>query len=262
MKKTLVILFTIMAAAVNVAFGAGNANSVVAAADSAYMNDDYLNAASLYNDAINKLGPSAERYYNLGNAYYRAGLIGMSIVCYERALRLEPGNQDVRDNLEFVNSRITDRVNTNSSFTDDVTFKAISIASPNTWAWLALVSFIIALGGVVLYFCVDAVVLRKVGFFGSGILLIVAIFLNVVAYKTTNKVNGANEAVVVSPSVILSTTPRQPKDRTEEAMLLHEGTKVTIVDSIPGTGEDKMWYDVKVDDSHRAWVSSQAVEKI
>jgi hypothetical protein len=45
-------------------------------------------------------------------------------------------------------------------------------------------------------------------------------------------------------------------------MLLHEGTKVTIVDSIPGTGEDKMWYDVKVDDSHRAWVSSQAVEKI
>jgi hypothetical protein len=89
-----------------------------------------------------------------------------------------------------------------------------------------------------------------------------SIFLNVVACKTTNKVNGANEAVVVSPSVILSTTPRQPKDRTEEAMLLHEGTKVTIVDSIPGTGEDKMWYDVKVDDSHRAWVSSQAVEKI
>lgn len=262
MKKTLVILFTFIVAAMN-AIGAKNANNgLVAAADSAYMNDDFLNAASLYNEAIQKLGPSAERYYNLGNAYYRSGLIGMSIVCYERALRLEPGNQDVRDNLEFVNSRITDRVNSNASFTDDVAFKAIALASPNTWAWMALVCFVLAIAGVIVYFCVDAVALRKIGFFGAGILLLISIFLNVVACKTTNKVNGANEAVVVSPSVILSTTPRQPKDRTEEAMLLHEGTKVTIVDSIPGTGEDKMWYDVKVDDSHRAWVSSQAVEKI
>ena len=261
MKKALLILVTVVATAMN-AMGTTKNDSIVAAADSAYMNDDFLNAASLYNDAINQLGPSAERYYNLGNAYYRSGLLGMSIVSYERALRLDPSNQDVRDNLEFVNSQITDRVNTNASFTDDVILKALAIASPNTWAWLAFVCFLIALGGVVVYACVDVVALRKVGFFGAGVLLIVTVLLNVLAYKTTRKVNGSHEAVVVSPSVILSTTPRQPKDRTEEAMLLHEGTKVSIVDSIPGSGDDRMWYDVKVDDSHRAWISSQAIEQI
>ncbi|MDE6509340.1 MAG: hypothetical protein K2K99_03960, partial [Muribaculaceae bacterium] len=69
----------------------------------------------------------------------------------------------------------------------------------------------------------------------------------------------------IKPSVILSTTPRQPKDRSEEAFLLHEGTPVMLLDSISEpsdpTGRLK-WYDVKVDNSHRAWIQSDAIEKI
>lgn len=255
MKKLALILCLSLASAMS-------AQATVAQADSAYMNDDFLNSAALYQEAIDSLGPSAERYYNLGNAYYRSGLNGMAIVSYERALRLDPTNADARENLEFVNSRITDRIVGSSSLFGSATDRIARSAHPNTWAWVALGCFILALAGVCAYFMLDSVIIRKIGFFGGGVLLICCVFANVLAWRATKSATATDSAVVVSPSVILSTTPRQPKDRTEEAMLLHEGTKLQIIDSIPGSGEDRMWYDVKVDDSHRAWISSKAIEII
>ena len=54
--------------------------NIIADADSAYMADDFLTAASLYDAAIDSLGTTAERYYKIGNGYYRAGLPVMAIV--------------------------------------------------------------------------------------------------------------------------------------------------------------------------------------
>ncbi len=255
MKKLAIIFCGILMAV-------GSLKASVAEADSAYVNDDFLRAAELYQASIDSLGPSADRYYNLGNAYYRAGLNGMAIVSYERALRLDPSNSDVRDNLEFVNSRITDRTAAKESLFGGAATKVATAAHPNVWAWIGLGCFILALGGVFLYFLTDGVMVRKIGFFGGGIMLICCVIANLLAWKSTRLANASDSAIVVSPSVILSTTPRQPKDRTEEAMLLHEGTKLQILDSIPGTGKDRMWYDVKVDNTHRAWISSDAIEII
>jgi hypothetical protein BACCOPRO_01656 len=238
---------------------AGRAD-LVADADSAYMADDFLNAAMLYQTAIDSLGPSAERYYNLGNAYYRSDLLGMAIVSYERALRLDPTNRDIIENLEFVNSRTVDRIEPSSSLVGGAADRLAAKAHPDTWAWVALAAFVLALAGVCVYFFAAGVALRKIGFFGAGVLLVVCVLANVLSYRAAKNVTSDNQAVVTAPSVILSTTPRTPKDRTEEAMLLHEGTKLTILDSIAG-GKEK-WYDVEVDDSHRAWISADAIEII
>lgn len=253
MKKFFLTLFVAASAFV------GRAN-IVADADSAYMADDFLNAAALYQAAIDSLGPSAERYYNLGNSYYRAGLAGMAIVSYERALRLDPANRDIADNLEFVNSRTTDRIEPQVSFVGGAVDSFASNMHPDAWAWIGLTAFVLALAGMCVWFFASGIGVRKVGFFGAGILLVVCVLANILAWRGARKASAADEAVVVSPSVILSTTPRQPKDRSEEALLLHEGTKVTILDSI-STGKEK-WYDVKVDGSHRAWISAEAVEII
>lgn len=242
---------------VQVAICRGN---IVANADSAYMADDFKTAAMLYQEAIDSLGPSAERYYNLGNAYYRCDLPGMAIVSYERALRLDPTNKDIRENLDFVNSGTVDRLTPGVSllggFADNVAAKA----NPNTWAWIAVSTFVLALAGGLVWFFANGVALRKVGFFGGGLLLIICVITNVLAYRAASNVQTGNQAVVTSSSVILSTTPRAPKDRSEEALLLHEGTKVTIVDSLTTAGQT--WYDVQVGSDHRAWVAADAVEII
>lgn len=234
--------------------------NIIAEADSAYMNDDFKSAAMLYQEAIDSLGPSAERYYNLGNAYYRSDLPGMAIVSYERALRLDPTNKDIRDNLEFVNSKIVDRISPATSLVGGVADNIAAKIHPNAWAWAGIISFVIALAGVCIWFFGTGVALRKVGFFGAGILLLFCILANILGYRAARKASAGNMAVVTAPSVILSTTPRAPKDRSEEAMLLHEGTKITILDSL-STANDT-WFDVKVDDNHRAWISSEAIEII
>ncbi len=43
-------------------------------ADSAYMADQFADAAALYEQAAREDGVSSELYYNLGNSYYRMGV--------------------------------------------------------------------------------------------------------------------------------------------------------------------------------------------
>ena len=62
-----------------------------------------------YSDSIHDLEALAARkelsaplFFNLGNAYFRDGKTGLSILNYERALWLNPADPDARANLRFV----------------------------------------------------------------------------------------------------------------------------------------------------------------
>lgn len=233
---------------------------VVAEADSAYLSDKYEDAVRLYSQAIDELGPSAERYYNLGNAHYRLGNLGAAILNYERALRLDPNNNDIRENLDFVNSKTVDRIETQESFVGAMTDKVGRLMPPNAWSIIGIVFFVLTLIGAVIYFFGQGVMIRKVGFFGGGLTLMLCVVINILAYREASKATADNEAIVMVKSVNLSTTPRTPMNRSEEALLLHEGAKVYILTSI--TPGDETWYDVMVDDSHRAWIPASAIEII
>lgn len=239
-------------------------HAIIQEADSAYTRDDFSLAATLYSQAIDSLGSSAALYYNLGNAYYRLGRPGLAIVNYERALRLDPSNRNARENLEFVNGRITDQVGDSGTFLSNTFERIITLAHPDTWGWLALGSFVLLIGSVALYVFSSSVPLRKTGFFGGLILLFVTVGANIIAYCGARRATSHTTAIVTVPSTILSTSPRTPKDRTEEAFLLHEGTRVEILDSVsaPADTTGLKWYEVSVDNTHRAWISSKAVEKI
>ncbi|MCM1020723.1 MAG: tetratricopeptide repeat protein [Muribaculum sp.] len=230
-------------------------------ADSAYMRDDYGAALSAYEQLGRDYGTSSWLYYNIGNCQYRLGHPGLAIVNYERALRLDPLNGDAKANLEFVNSKITDEPGDRGMFISK-TVNAIAQGLPaNMWVTIAIISFLLLLTAIAVYIFSSKVALRKVGFFGGILLVIVCICANVMANVATRYSTSSSEAVVTVPSTLLSTSPRGPKDRTEEAMLLHEGTKVEILDSVTTRGDSvsTIWYDVKVDNEHRAWIRGSDV---
>lgn len=177
MKKLVLISLICVVSAVTMPVSA----DLISDADSAYVNDQFDRAVELYNRAVDSLGGSSERYYNLGNAYFRSGHPGMAIVSYERALRLDPTDSDVRDNLEFVNSRITDRIDAGDSFINNSVDSIAVSLHPDTWGVIALVTFLLMLAGVLVYFMASGIMLRKVGFFGAGILLIVTVVANFLA---------------------------------------------------------------------------------
>lgn len=233
-------------------------------ADSAYAEDNFAEAAELYREIISTEGSSPELLYNLGNCYYRLGEPGKAIVSYERALRIDPTFADARTNLEFVNSRIVDRPGERGSFMSNTFDRAATSQSANSWAWIAFGLFVLTAGGIALYLFAENVALRKTGFFGAGGLFILFAATLVLAFRGRSISTDRDVAVITVPSVILSTSPREPKDRNEEAMLLHEGSKMRILDSISAQNDSTglKWFDVQVDNAHRAWIKSTAVERI
>lgn len=243
---------------------ASQAASLAEQGDSAYTADDFQRAAELYTKAAETEGTSSALFYNLGNTYYRMGQLGRAILNYERALKLDPTNEDARANLAFVNSRIIDRPGDRGSVMSKIVDDTVSSAHSNTWSWLAIGCFTLLLIAIAVYIFSDNVALRKVSFFGGLALLALTIAEIVLAVIAADKATSTERAVVIAPSTQLSTSPRPPKDKTEQAILLHEGTVVEIIDSVatPADTANSVWLDVRVDNVNRAWISKSDTERI
>ena len=240
------------------------AQSLFEQADSAYTSDDYATAAQLYTQIAETDGTSAPLLYNLGNCFYRMGRNGMAILMYERSLRIDPSLTEARENLAFVNSRLTDRPGERGTFLGNLLDSTAGHYSSDFWAWTAVVFFILTIAGIVIYIFTSSIPLRKTGFFGglaSIIICGVAVFF---AFRSASAATDTEQAVILVPSTILSTAPRIPADRSLEAMLLHEGTRVEILDSVrnPADTVAPFWLDVQVDNTHRAWINARDVERI
>lgn len=252
-----IILFPVLAVSQN--------HTLVQRADSAYNKDNFTEALNLYLDAAKTQGTSTDLFYNIGNCYYRLGNIGKAVVYYERALLLDPNNQNAKDNLDFLSTKIVDiTAGSKQNILVEAIHSLISSNSSNTWATIAIICFILFIGAAMIYVFSSVIILRKIGFFGGLVLLIAVIFANIFAFKMRNMVQSQDSAIITAPSVTLSTSPRIPKDKSEEAFILNEGTKIHILDSVVNTIDsipDK-WYDVKIDDAHRAWINSKNIEII
>lgn len=243
---------------------AGSAQTITDKADEAYSAENYTEAIKLYNQALDSLGSSSMLFYNLGNAYYRADSLAQAILAYERALLLDPTNSDARANLDFVNTKIIDTPVDTSSYSTIILDKALQLMSPNAWGWTALVCFIAVLvlaGGYILS---NGVGRRKACFFGGLAMLFIFIGALSITLIGTNRSTSHNNAIITAQSTQLSTTPSQPLTSKQQAFLLHEGCRVEIVDSIatPLDPSARMWYEVKVDSEHRAWVNANDIERI
>lgn len=240
------------------------ASSLIQEADKAYMDDNFEQALQLYNQAAIQEGVSSNLFYNIGNCYYRLGSNGKAIVNYERALKLDPSNSDAATNLAFVNTKIVDKPVDNSSLTEKIGERIINKFTADTWAWITFAIFTLFILAAAGYIFLSAVILRKTCFFSGLVLIALTICGIAVTITSARRTVSDENAIIISESVNLGTSPRVPKDKSEEAFLLHEGTRLQIVDSLTTTNGDarSKWYEVKVDRDHRAWINSENIEKI
>lgn len=81
---------------------------ILVAANTAYGNSEYERAAELYEQLINDGADNGHLYYNLGNAYLRAGHVGRAIAAYRAGQHRMPRNQDLAANLAFARSLTKD----------------------------------------------------------------------------------------------------------------------------------------------------------
>ena len=230
------------------------AQSLVSQANEAYRNGDYARAVELYEQSGEQDGTSAAYFYNLGNAYYKSGLYPRAILNYERALLLDPGNDDVRFNLEMAQARIADKIEPLGTFFLDQWFTTLrNLFSSNVWAVIAVVAFLIFLAGGVVYFFVDRVVWRKIGFFAGLLALLITIGTNRFASVQKQQLTRRESAIVFAPTIIAKSSPSESGT---DLFVLHEGTKVYIVDRV---GE---WSEIRLEDGNRGWIPTDRLEVI
>lgn len=175
----------------------------------------------------------------MGNAYYKDNHYAEAILNYERALLLSPGDEDVRFNLDMAKSHITDKIEPVETFFLTMWFHSVRDSlSSNAWAVVGIVSFLLIIVCLFLYFFTRIVVLKKIGFFLGLILVLVTIIANNFAFSLKDKLTDREEAIIFAPTI---TVKSSPADSGTDLFILHEGTKVSVLSTV---GE---WSEIKIE---------------
>jgi len=74
-----------------------------------YEAGEYEAAVLAYSTLVQRGVVDADLYYNLGNAYYKLGMLGPAMLYYERASRLAPRDEDIAGNRNLLRSLLRDR---------------------------------------------------------------------------------------------------------------------------------------------------------
>ncbi len=223
-------------------------------ADAEYTKGNYQQAIKDYEELLGK-GVSAELYYNLGNAYYRSDNITRAIINYERAFMLSPGDEDIRFNLQLAQSKTIDKIAPASEMFFVTWFQSlVNLTSVDRWAYVAIASIILVALLVLIYLFAENLRLRKVGFFGGVAFLVIFILANIFAFQQKRQLENRNGAIVIAPSASVKKTPA---DNAETNFVLHEGTKVNIIDK-----SINKWREVRIADGRSGWLTNDNIEEI
>ena len=229
------------------------AKDLKATADSLYAARQYQKASQLYEQLLDK-GDNANVYYNLGNAYYRMHDIARAILNYERAANREPGDSDIRFNLTLARSKTIDKIESNEDFFIVYWFRSF-LNTFNTYQWgrIAVFSFVLALIGLLAYFFVRRLSIRKIGFGIAVAMFFLTIVSNIFAYLQRCQYLDNTHAIVMQTSKIRST----PAESGTVIFSLHEGTKVKIIDNTM-----RHWVQIRLADGKTGWMPQKDMEMI
>lgn len=222
-------------------------------ADSAYAKAHYEDAVSVYEQLLKK-GSDEVLYYNLGNSYYRLNNIPKAILNYERALVLDPGDSDIRFNLALARSKNIDKIPEEGEMFFLTWFHSlVNTMSVDGWGNCALGCFMVALLLLSIYFFTHRVGLRKIGFFGALIMFMIVLLSNIFAYRQKQQLLNRNEAIIMNTVKIKST----PNESGTDLFILHEGTKVKIIDN-----SLRDWKEVSIAGGKEGWMPAHLMEII
>jgi len=250
MKKLLLIIFVLSSIA---SFAEDNA-SLVEKGNKAYTGKFYQQAIDCYLKVLASGYEAPELYYNLGNAYFKSEDYSSAILYFEKAKKLKPGDEDINFNLKVANTKITDKIDDIPDFFLVRWYNGIAnLFSFNTWAITGIVMLIIFFSVLSTYLFSKILLVRKFSFWTSIALLVITIMFFVFAQTQYIRINNTTEAIIFSPSV---TAKSSPDSNSTDLFVIHEGTKVKVIDVV---GE---WSEIKISNGSVGWVNTTVFKVI
>jgi tetratricopeptide (TPR) repeat protein len=226
----------------------------ISKAGKAYSSGQYSEAAEAYKSVIDGGYESSDLYYNLGNAYFKMQDYPNSILWYERAKKLDPGNENVDFNLNVANTKISDKIDPIPELFYKRWYKNLIFSlSVDTWARLTIISLFLSLAGFILYQISRILFLRKAGFWAGLSLVVISLFFLLFAWSGHYYLTSDDEGIVFSATI---TAKSSPDDNSTDLFVLHEGTKVVLLDNING------WYEIRIANGSVGWLPHTSLVKI
>ncbi|MCF6131383.1 tetratricopeptide repeat protein [Flavobacterium sp. WG47] len=219
-----------------------------------YEKENYEAAISSYESVVSSGKQSAELYFNLGNSYYKLHKVAPAIYNYEKALLLSPNDSEIKTNLEFARKMAIDDIKVIpkvgfNKLLSDFTSKYYY----DTWAWIAVSFAFLFLLFFVGYYFSQRTAFKRIYFIGMFVLL-VGIFLSAASgFYEKGRNENERPAIVFAENAPLKS---EPKATGQEATVLHEGTKVYILESIAN------WKKVELTDETTGWIEDSAIKEI
>lgn len=233
--------------------GAENAEAVFRRAGADYEAGRYEEAARLYESLLSSGYDDAKIHYNLGNARFKQGRLGLANLAYERALVRDPSDADARENLAYATLLITDKVGTAEDEFPAAILDVLGRQADRVVAALAVVSAVSGLIGIGLWFDPRRRTARRLLRGALVILLPVAILLGVMAGLGIASAGRTEYAVVLADS---ADGRSAPVDNGTVLFTVHQGLKVEVRGSRPG------WLQIVLPNGLTGWIEDGKAERI
>lgn len=216
-----------------------------------YNEGRYEEAAAKYEEILEGGKHSAALYYNLGNTYYKLNRIAPSIYYYEKALLLDPGDPEIRNNLAFAkNMTLDDITEVPQTGLSRLLERTTGLMTFDQWAYLAVVFIFLFVFLYIAYYYLRYATQKRLAFITSLVFLFLSLFALVFAYIQFNNFKAEQPAIIFAPEVAVKS---EPNDRSEAAFVLHEGTKVQVLEQL------NEWKRIQLADGSTGWIPQDAL---
>jgi len=220
--------------------------------NAAYEAENYQEAIDAYTEVLEQKQESAALYYNLANANYKLNRIAPSIYYYERALQLKPGDADIKNNLIFAQNMTIDAITPLPQNTFSKWYRGIlNLFTLDGWAIAAVVLILLFTVCFIIYCFVYFTIQKRIFFTTSCITFLLGLTALFFAFRSQTEMDKNKAAIVFSPTAEVR---QEPRLSSEEAFVLHEGTKVSIL----SVRED--WSEIRLADGKEGWIPKTAIK--
>ena len=222
-------------------------------ANSLYNESAFDSALVLYKDIVEQGYSSSTLYYNIGNTYYKLRNYPLAIYYYEKSLKLDPNNDDTKHNIEIAQLFLTDKIEAVPELFIKTWWNNLSNTfTLNLWSIITLI--LIGLLLICLFFYITAKTrgLKKSMFFICLFLLVFTICSFSISAKKHNYISTNNEGIIIIPTITIKSSP---SNSSVDLFVLHEGSKVKILDNADG------WEKIKIANGSIGWLPASSVIK-
>lgn len=220
-------------------------------ANNAYDSSRYEEAKNSYNELLESNYVSPNLFYNAGNTYFKLHEYAKSILYYEKALKHGFDSEKVKHNLSVVRKRITDKhEESRAGFGQWIaSFVGYTV---DFWTWISIFFLIAALLAFVWFKRASNASIIKITKIKFSVFLSLFFLFTIVAIIKYNNVANPNSGIVVQASFTVKT---EPNFASESAFVLHEGSKVVILDS-----KDD-WFEIRFG-ANVGWIEQDVIALI